>query len=492
MTDLSVLVAERIEAEALGGHVIITGAGREQAFATGAALSATLAPGTPVAVSGAAHGVHPELRPGELVVATELRGTDGTPVRLLPAAALVAADLRRLGLDVRCGPVVSSATNLSSEQVAELAASGAIAWDTDSAWLARSLGDHPMAVVRTVVDTGRDETMSVQLRALGSLLGVRASLERWARVSGPHEVLLASPRSFCAGVERAIETVERALERFGRPVYVRRQIVHNTHVVADLEAKGAVFVSELDQVPPGATVVLAAHGVSPAVREAATAREDWRVIDATCPLVAKVHHEARRYVEQGYRIVLIGHDGHEEVEGTMGEVPGGIHLVERPEDVEDLPFDEGEQVAYLTQTTLATDETGQIIAELQRRFPQLVGPSAHDICYATENRQVAVRALAHQCDLVLVVGSTNSSNTARLVEVARREGCPAELVEDASELWLGWFDGVRRIGLTAGASAPESLVTGVIDALALLGPVTVSEHRTTEETVQFALPRQVR
>jgi 4-hydroxy-3-methylbut-2-enyl diphosphate reductase len=305
-------------------------------------------------------------------------------------------------------------------------------------------------------------------------------------------VLLAGPRSFCAGVERAIEIVERALARFGAPVYVRRQIVHNAHVVADLEVKGAIFVGELSEVPDGATVVLAAHGVSPAVRTAAEDRPGLRVIDATCPLVAKVHHEARRYLAQDYHIVLVGHAGHEEVVGTMGEAPDAIELVQRPEDVARLAFDEQDKVAYLTQTTLSMDETAEVIDALRQRFPRLVGPPANDICYATQNRQDAVRALAHQCELLLVVGSNNSSNAARLVEVARREGCHAELIEDASELRLGWLEGVANIGLTAGASAPESLVTGVIDALAMLGPTTVTEHRITEETVQFSLPRQVR
>jgi 4-hydroxy-3-methylbut-2-enyl diphosphate reductase len=491
MADLTVVVAERMEAEAIGGAVVVTAPGSDDGVA-GARLRAALSPALPVAIAGVAHGLDPALRPGEVVVATEVRATDGSPARLLPAAPLVARDLRRLGLAVRCGPIVSSHTALTTPQRAAYAAAGAIAWDTESAWVARQVPDRPLSVVRAVVDTGRHESIQAQLRAVGSLLGVRPSLERWARATGPHEVVLAGPRSFCAGVERAIEIVERALERFGRPVYVRRQIVHNAHVVADLEAKGAVFVAELDDVPDGATVVLAAHGVSPAVRAAAAERHDLMVIDATCPLVAKVHHEARRYVSQDHRIVLIGHADHEEVEGTLGEAPGQITLVERPEDVARLDFDDDEPVAYLTQTTLATDETAEIVAALHRRFPRLAGPSGHDICYATQNRQDAVRALAHRCDLMLVVGSTNSSNTARLVEVARREGCRAELIEDAAGLWLGWLGDVTTIGLTAGASAPETLVSGVVDALGLLGPTVVTEHRTTEETVQFALPRQVR
>jgi 4-hydroxy-3-methylbut-2-enyl diphosphate reductase len=306
------------------------------------------------------------------------------------------------------------------------------------------------------------------------------------------KVLLTAPRSFCAGVERAIEIVERAIERYGAPVYVRRQIVHNTHVVADLEAKGAVFVEELDDVPAGATVVLAAHGVSPQVRSDAADRGDVAVIDATCPLVAKVHHEAKRFAARGYDIALIGHAGHEEVVGTVGEAPDRIRLVESPRDVADLPVDGDRPMAYLTQTTLATDETAAVVDALHERFPAIVGPSADDICYATQNRQDAVRAIAADCDLVLVVGSANSSNTARLVEVARREGSRAELVEDAAQLEPSWLDGVSTVGLTAGASAPEMLVQDVLDMLGRLRSVAVEERRTTKESVHFALPMQVR
>lgn len=487
MVDLAVFTADRIQAEAIGGGVMVTGTGMEQALTTGARMKETLARGVPVALSGVAHGLDPALRSGELVVATELRATDGAAPRPLPSAALVARDLRRLGLAVRTGPLVSSPGPLSDEEAARLWAGGAIAWDTESAWVARQLPDHPVAAVRVVADTGEGQVMA----ALGSLLGIRTSLEHWARASRSHDVLLASPRSFCAGVERAIEIVERALERFGRPVYVRRQIVHNVHVVNDLEAKGAIFVAELEEVPDGATVVLAAHGVSPAVRAAAAERHDLTVIDATCPLVAKVHHEARRYLAQDYHIVLVGHAEHEEVVGTLGEAPDRIQLVQRLEEVADLVVADEDRVAYLTQTTLSIDETAEVIGALRQRFPQLVGPTSHDICYATQNRQDAVRSMAHLCDLMLVVGSTNSSNTARLVEVARRAGCRAELIEDASEIHLSWLD-VPRVGVTAGASAPEALVTEVIDTLMTLGPTTITEHRTTEETVQFSLPRQVR
>jgi 4-hydroxy-3-methylbut-2-enyl diphosphate reductase len=495
VADLAVLTAVRSEAEAIGGGVMLTGVGMEQAGTTGVRIRESLASGTPVALAGIARRLDPGLAPGALVVATELRTTDGTPPRRLPAAELVAGDLARLGLHVRTGPLVSSSWPLSSEEAKVLAADGAIAWDMESAWLARQLPDHPIAVVRAIVETGGTGAMgspNAPLRGLGSLLGVRTSLERWARASGAHDVLLASPRSFCAGVERAIDIVERALERFGAPVYVRRQIVHNAHVVADLEAKGAIFVAELSEAPDGATVVLAAHGVSPAVRSAAADRPDLTVIDATCPLVAKVHHEARRYLAQDYQIVLIGHAEHEEVVGTLGEAPGRIRLVQRSDDVADLPFSETDDVAYLTQTTLSIDETAEIIGAMRRRFPRLVGPATNDICYATQNRQDAVRELARRCELILVVGSTNSSNTLRLVEVGRREGCRAELIEDASEIRLSWLDDVTTIGVTAGASAPEALVGEVVATLRTLGPATVTEHRTVEETVQFSLPRQVR
>jgi 4-hydroxy-3-methylbut-2-enyl diphosphate reductase len=285
------------------------------------------------------------------------------------------------------------------------------------------------------------------------------------------EVLLAAPRSFCAGVERAVDMVENALHRHGPPIWVRRQIVHNTHVVARLEAAGAIFVDELDQVPEGATVVFSAHGVAPAVR-ADAARRGLHVIDATCPLVAKVHTEARRFTARGDTVLLIGHAGHDEVEGTLGQVP-----------------DDPRRVSYLTQTTLAADETTAIVGALRDRFPEITGPDTGDICYATTNRQEAVAAIAAACDLVLVVGSANSSNSARLVEVARRHGTPAHLIEDATQIRTDWLDGVRTLGLTAGASAPPHLVDEVIAAL---GPDTVTEHRVTDENVTFLLPPALR
>lgn len=304
-------------------------------------------------------------------------------------------------------------------------------------------------------------------------------------------ILLASPRSFCAGVERAIEVVEQLLERRGRPIYVRKQIVHNTHVVAELESRGAVFVDELDAVPEGATVVFSAHGVSPAVREEAE-RRGLDVIDATCPLVTKVHAEARRYAARGDTVLLIGHAGHEEVEGTMGEALDRTLLVETVEDVARLEVEDPTRVSYLTQTTLAVDETTAILDALRNKFRGLRGPEAADICYATTNRQESLAAIAEESDLVLVVGSTNSSNSRRLVELALKRGTPAHLIDDASDIDAHWLDGVRVVGLTAGASAPPRLVEGVIDWLREFGPVEVVERELTQETIHFTLPSTVR
>lgn len=305
----------------------------------------------------------------------------------------------------------------------------------------------------------------------------------------PRSVLLASPRSFCAGVERAIEIVARLLDQRGGPIYVRKQIVHNIHVVRSLEERGAVFVEELSEVPAGATVVFSAHGVSPAVRAEAVSRS-LHVLDATCPLVAKVHAEARRFAERGDTIVLIGHSGHEEVEGTLGEAPDRMVLVDTVEDVEAL--DISGPVSYLTQTTLAVDETADVIEALHRRFPQLRGPGSDDICYATTNRQIAIRDVAARSDLVLVVGSKNSSNSVRMVELAARTGTPAHLIDDASEIDPAWLAGVSTVGLSAGASAPPELVDEVVAALQALGPVSVSTHTTATETISFTLPLAVR
>jgi 4-hydroxy-3-methylbut-2-en-1-yl diphosphate reductase len=305
-------------------------------------------------------------------------------------------------------------------------------------------------------------------------------------------VLLAKPRGYCAGVDRAVQAVEMALERYGAPVYVRRQIVHNTHVVRELEARGAVFVAETDSVPEGAVVVFSAHGVSPAVREEAQQR-NLRTIDATCPLVTKVHNEARRFAAQDYDILLIGHDGHEEVEGTTGEAPARIHLVDGPDGGADVQVRDPAKVAWLSQTTLSVDETIQTVAALRERFPQLLDPPSDDICYATQNRQAAVKQIAKEADLVIVVGSDNSSNSVRLVEVALEAGARAAfLVDDASNIAEEWLDDASTVGVTSGASVPEELVSGVLARLAELGYGSVEEVEAVEERLVFQLPPELR
>ena len=311
-------------------------------------------------------------------------------------------------------------------------------------------------------------------------------------VQPSRRVLLASPRGYCAGVDRAVIAVERALEQHGAPVYVRKQIVHNTHVVRTLERRGAIFVDETDEVPAGALVVFSAHGVSPAVH-AEAAQRGLRTIDATCPLVTKVHNEARRFASQDLDILLIGHAGHEEVEGTAGEAPERIQLVETPDGAADVAVRDPARVAWLSQTTLSVDETLQTVARLRERFPLLIDPPSDDICYATQNRQVAVKQLAGQCELVLVVGSRNSSNSVRLVEVALESGAGASyLVDDATEISADWLDGVTTVGLTSGASVPEELVDGVLHWLAAHGFADVSEVRSAEERLVFSLPKELR
>lgn len=304
------------------------------------------------------------------------------------------------------------------------------------------------------------------------------------------EVILAQPRGFCAGVERAIEIVERALAKFGPPIYVRHEIVHNRHVVEDLRKRGAVFVDDLEEVPPGAMTIFSAHGVARRVEELARERR-LPVIDATCPLVAKVHAEGRRYAAQGRDIVLVGHAGHAEVEGTIGQIPGRVHLVQTVADVAGLEVGDPDRLAYITQTTLSVDDTRFIIAALQNRFPNIVGPDVRDICYATQNRQQAVLDLAKQVDLILVVGSKNSSNSNRLREIGSELGKPSYLIDDASALEASWFDGIRRVGLTAGASAPEMLVQGVIDGLRELCEINVSTLAGVAEDVKFKFPAEV-
>ncbi len=303
----------------------------------------------------------------------------------------------------------------------------------------------------------------------------------------PHTLLLAAPRGFCAGVDRAVLIVEKALEAYGPPVHVRHEIVHNTHVVASLRRRGAVFVEDETEVPPGSVVVFSAHGSPPEAFENSR-RLGHILIDATCPLVTKVHHEARRYARDGRRIVLVGHEGHQEVIGTMGQAPDAITLVETPDDVDALGLDPTDDVAYITQTTLSMDETASVVERLRQRFPQLLQPKSDDICYATQNRQDAVKVLAERCDLVLVVGSESSSNSKRLVEVARDRGVPAHLVDDAGDIDERWLDGVGTVGLTSGASAPEDLVEGVIAWFRARGEVAVDTVMVVEEDVEFAMP----
>jgi 4-hydroxy-3-methylbut-2-enyl diphosphate reductase len=304
-------------------------------------------------------------------------------------------------------------------------------------------------------------------------------------------VLLASPRGYCAGVERAVETVERALAHYGAPVYVRKQIVHNIHVVHELEQRGAIFVEEESEVPPGATIVYSAHGVAPSVRESSR-RLDHHVIDATCPLVTKVHVQARRYAEDGYTVLLIGHAGHEEVVGTMGEAPDATILVQSAAEAESLELRAGERVAYVTQTTLSVDETADVIAVLRRRFPQIRAPLKEDICYATSNRQWAVKELLPEVDLLLVIGSRNSSNSNRLVEVARAGGVESYLIDDASEIDERWLDGVRTVGITSGASAPEHLVVAACDWFRARGVIAIEQFGLSDEDVTFRLPVELR
>jgi 4-hydroxy-3-methylbut-2-enyl diphosphate reductase len=305
-------------------------------------------------------------------------------------------------------------------------------------------------------------------------------------------VLLAAPRGYCAGVDRAVVTVERALEHYGPPVYVRKQIVHNKYVVEALEARGAIFVEELDEVPEGSLVVFSAHGVAPEVHEQAAQRQ-LKTIDATCPLVTKVHSEARRFAHEGYEILLIGHEGHEEVVGTMGEAPDVMTVVEDAEAASELDLDGKQKLVWLSQTTLSVDETLSTVEALKERFPQLISPPSDDICYATQNRQAAVKAIAAECDVMIVVGSGNSSNSVRLVEVALEAGAKSAFrVDSADELDVAWFDGCSTVGVTSGASVPEILIDGVLAWLAERGCNNVEEVHTAEETLMFALPPELR
>jgi 4-hydroxy-3-methylbut-2-enyl diphosphate reductase len=311
-------------------------------------------------------------------------------------------------------------------------------------------------------------------------------------MAAPEKLLLAAPRGYCAGVDRAVQTVERALELYGAPVFVRKEIVHNKHVVEQLRERGAVFVEELrDEIPENAVTVFSAHGVSPAVHADAE-RRNLQTIDATCPLVTKVHREAIKFAREGYTIILIGHEGHEEVEGTMGEAPEHIVLVETVEDVDTLEVENPEKLAYISQTTLSVDETRDIIARLRERFPHITGPRTDDICYATTNRQAAVKQMAPHCDLVLVIGSRNSSNSNRLVEVAREHGAESHLIDNESQIDEAWLEGKRVVGITSGASAPEELVQRLVDFFRARGTEVVEEFKVVQEDVRFMLPKTIR
>jgi 4-hydroxy-3-methylbut-2-enyl diphosphate reductase len=496
MSELLVVTALRTEYAALAGQVpgaLVERCGmgmkRVQAWVP---RIAALAPDA-VVVAGVGGGVSPELRAGDVVVASEVRDDVGRTV--LRAAAPLVAALRQQGLRVHIGPMVSTDHIVTGPEREQLARTGALAVDMESSAVVRALPtrDLPVAVVRVIVDTaytplGRLRTVGAGAKALRVLRRIGPSLRVWADLAGPRSVVLAGPRSFCAGVDRAIDIVEQALRRYPRPVYVRRQIVHNAHVVADLQRQGAVFVDELDEVPDNTAVVFSAHGVAPAVRAEAK-RRNLTVVDATCPLVAKVHTEARRFLARGDTVLLVGHDGHDETEGTLGE--GDIQLVRTPADAAGVHVDDPSRVSYLTQTTLAVDEVAQVVDVLRERFPLLSAPPTEDICYATTNRQQAVLAIADECDIVIVVGSQNSSNSKRLVEVAERAGTPAYLVDDASSIAPEWIMNARRIGLTAGASAPPHLVDEVIATLRALGPVDVVEREVTREDIRFTLPKEV-
>jgi 4-hydroxy-3-methylbut-2-en-1-yl diphosphate reductase len=448
-----------------------------------------------LAVGGVGGGIRADLKLGDLVVGTEVSRLGSAASVSCPSAPLLAAELRRAGLRATVGKIVTVDHLFRPGQRERLVAQGAAAVDMESAPLLEGAAGRPAVVLRAISDTPQRPLLSPWavpggLAALRSLRLAGPALARWAAACAPRQVLLAGPRSFCAGVERAIEIVERVLDRHGPPVYVRKQIVHNKVVVTDLEGRGAIFVDELDEVPDGAVVVFSAHGVSPEVRRVASERLE--AIDATCPLVAKVHAEARRFAAEGYHVAFIGHAGHEEVEGTLGEAPQAMTLVETAADVARLqPGDPG-RVAYLMQTTLSLEEAGGIADALLERFPQARGPGSDDICYATTNRQLAVRAIAAESDLVLVAGSANSSNSRRLVETVQRAGTPAYLIDGPEDIELDWLAGASVVGLTAGASAPPAVVGQIIDALSGLGPVEVSERVVATESIRFGLPKELK
>jgi 4-hydroxy-3-methylbut-2-enyl diphosphate reductase len=500
-SDLVVLAPLRIEARALrrgasDSAVVATGAGRRRSEAAAGRMAHTIAGHQAVAVAGFCGAVDPDLHPGDVVVASRVVDPAGRE-RGFPGAAMLAGELARAGVPAVCGPVHSVERLVRRHEREVLRATGAVAADMETAWLLGAIPDAvPSAVVRAVTDGPGHELLSPRIpmnawRAARSLRTAVPVLEQWAAATRPRRVVLATPRGFCAGVERAIEVVERALERFGPPIYVRRHIIHNTHVVAELAARGAIFVEELEEVPDGCRVVFAAHGVSPTVRDDAQ-RRGLSTIDATCPLVAKVHTEVRRFAAKDYRVLLIGHPEHEEVQGTVGEAAGSVVVIEDARTAGYVVVPNPERVAFVTQTTLAVDEVTEIIGRLQERFPAIEGPARDDICYATQNRQDAARALAADCDVVLVVGSSTSSNSNRLVEVVEREGCSAHLLDDDSGLEISWLAGAGTVGVTAGASAPEEMVQRVIAAIASLGPVEVTEQSGLVEDVHFTLPAEVR
>jgi 4-hydroxy-3-methylbut-2-enyl diphosphate reductase len=495
--ELTVVTALRSEYAALSGQVPGArlercGMGAERVRAWLPRLTG-ITP-TAIVVAGVAGGLDPSLRPGDVIVANEVRDEKGRAV--LRGGGPLAADLRRMGMRVRTGAIVSTDRIINS--IAERDRLAA-AVDMESAAVVRAVSQRfpgrPIAVVRVIVDTAvipvaRLATVPAGIKALRVLRRTGPAMRHWADLAGPRRVLLASPRAFCAGVERAIDIVELALQRYPRPVYVRRQIVHNAHVVADLERQGAVFVDELDEVPDGTTVLFSAHGVAPAVRDEAAGR-GLNVIDATCPLVAKVHTEARRFAARGDTVLLVGHEGHDETEGTLGEVPGRIHLVQNKDEAEQIQVEDPDKVAVLLQTTLAADDAAETVSVLRRRFPLIESSPTDDICYATTNRQQAVKDIAADSDVVIVLGSENSSNSKRLVEVAERAGTKAHLADDASQILPEWLHGKRTVGITAGASAPPNLVDEVVAMLRALGPVDVDERVVAAENVRFTLPRGV-
>jgi 4-hydroxy-3-methylbut-2-enyl diphosphate reductase len=498
MSRLTVCAPLRLEARAIrrglagGGEVVRTGFGARRSALQAAKLRAR--DGGLIAIAGTCGALSPGLRPGDLIVATEVSGPGGS--LSCPSAALLAGDLRRAGLRVHEGHIATVTSLFDAGQRAQAAARGAIAVDMESSYLLAAAGGRPAVVLRAVSDSAdrpllRPGLVTGGIAALRSLRLAAPALLRWAAAAGSRKVLLGGPRSFCAGVERAIEIVERALDGSTVPVYVRKQIVHNTHVVSGLEQRGAVFVDELDEIPDGSMVVFSAHGVSPTVREEAGLR-GLDTIDATCPLVAKVHAEARRFASDGYLVALIGHAGHEEVEGTLGEAPEAMTLVQTVADVARLRPADPEKVAYVMQTTLSADEAGAIVEALLERFPAARGPGSDDICYASTNRQLAVRAIAVESDVVLVAGSANSSNSRRLVETSERAGTPAYLIDGTGDIELGWLTGASTVGITAGASAPPAVVSQIVAALAGLGPVDVSERVIATESIRFGLPKEVR